>query len=557
MNGRNRSGYRAGPRAQGWRSHIAALVVARRGLLGACAAGGLLALAYPRADLGPLAFIALVPFLLSLQGTGRGAALSRGYACGAVFFTTLLCWIPAVMETHGGLPAPVAWLVLALLVFYLATYFALFAWLLSATWRHYGPLALAFSPVAWVALEIVRGRLLTGFPWGLLGYSQYRNTVLLQAAAWGGIYAVSFLVLAVNAGVALLFLRPAAPRQRIAGAALVVLTVLAHAGGRVLLPGAGRAEGMAGKEIRVAAIQANVPQERKWDPVAAAGTVSDLVRLTRAAASSGARLIVWPESSSPFSVRRPARDGAPGLTVETNAAYATLLRDLARSLQADLIVGTVDYRAAGGELRAYNSALVIGADGALAASYDKVHLVPFGEYVPLSRALFFVNRIVRGAIADFAPGTRLKPLPTSAGRAGTFICYEAIFPEIVRRVAGRDAAFLVNITNDAWFGRTAAPYQHLAMAAVRAAENRRFMLRAANTGISALIDPYGRILARTGIEESAVLAGALRPRSDRTVYGRCGDLFAWGCAILTALHAAALRAAFLRSGFARGRTWRK
>ncbi len=429
MNDRSRSGY--------------------RDLLGACASGGLLALAYPRADLGPLAFIALVPFLLSLQGAGRGAALSRGYACGAAFFTTLLYWIPAVMEIHGGLPAPVAWLVLALLVFYLATYFALFAWLLSATWRHYGPLALAFSPVAWVAQEIARGRLLTGFPWGLLGYSQYRNTVLLQAAAWGGIYAVSFLVLAVNAGVALLLLRPAAHSQRIAGAVLLVLTVLVHAGGGVLLlGGAGRAEGTVGKEIRVAAIQANVPQERKWDPAAAAGTVRDLVRLTRAAASSGARLIVWPESSSPFSVRRPARDGAPGLTVETNSAYATLLRDLARSLQADLIVGTVDYRAAGGELRAYNSALAIGADGALGASYDKVHLVPFGEYVPLSRALFFVNRMVRGAIADFAPGMRLEPLPTSAGRAGTFVCYEAIFPEIVRRVARRDASLRIEVEDE-------------------------------------------------------------------------------------------------------------
>jgi apolipoprotein N-acyltransferase len=506
----------------------------------------LLALAYPRADLGALAFVALAPFLLSLRGAGRSAALARGYACGAAFFTTLLYWIPGVMETYGGLPAPAAWLGLALLVFYLATYFALFAWLLSASWRRYGPLVLAFSPVAWVALEIARGRLLTGFPWGLLGYSQYRNTALVQAAAWGGVYAVSFVVLAANAGAALLLLRPAAPRQRIAGAVLVVLAALAHAAGLAALRAdAGQPEG---GEIRVAAIQANVPQDRKWDPGSAAGIVSDLARLTRQAASSGARLIVWPESSSPFSVRRPARGGAPGLRIETNAAYAALLEDLARSLRADLIVGSVDYRTGGGGLRAYNSAFAVGADGSLGASYDKVHLVPFGEYVPLARALFFVNRIVRGAIADFAPGTRLDPLSTAAGRAATFICYEAIFPELVRRIARRDAGFLVNITNDAWFGRTAAPSQHLAMAAVRAAENRRPMVRAANTGISALIDPYGRIVARTGLGESAVLVGALRPRSDRTVYARCGDLFAWGCVILTVLHAAALRAAFLRPG---------
>ena len=514
----------------------------------ACVSGGLLALAYPRADWGLLALVALVPFLLSLQATDRGTALLRGYACGATFFAILLSWIPAVMETHGGLPLPVAWLLLGLLVFYLATYFALFAWLVSAAWRRHGPVALALAPVSWVALEIARARLLTGFPWGLLGYSQYRNPALLQAAAWGGVLAVSFLVMAANAGAALLILRPAGLRTRLAGAVLISVVALSWAGGALALGrGSAQTADQAGGAIQVAAIQANVPQGRKWDPKSAAGTLSDLSRLSREAAAAGARLIVWPESSSPFSVRRPERDADSGPAVETDEAYSLFLSSLARSLNADLIVGSVDYRVAGGELRAYNSALPVGADGTLGATYDKVHLVPFGEYVPLARVLFFVNRMAGGAIAEFAAGTRLEPLTTSVGRAGTIICYEAIFPEVVRRVAGRDADFLVNITNDAWFGRTAAPYQHLAMAVVRAAENRRFMLRAANTGISALIDPYGRILSRTGIEESAVLGGALRARHDRTVYSRSGDLFAWGCAILTALHVAALRAAFLRS----------
>ena len=522
---------------------------AAAGSLWAGVSGALLALAYPRADWGLLALVALIPFLLSLQSTDRAAALLRGYACGATFFAVLLYWIPGVMETYGGLPLPVAWLLLALLVFYLATYFALFGWLVSDAWRRHGPIALAFAPVSWVALEIARARLLTGFPWGLLGYSQYRNPALLQASAWGGILAVSFLVMAANAGGALLMLRPAGIRVRIAGAVLIAVLGLSWAGGVLAMRRGDRQEAIdAGGAIQVAAVQANVPQDRKWDPRSAAGTLSDLSRLSRGAASGGARLIVWPESSSPFSVRRPSRDAGPGPTVQTDETYATFLGDLARSLNTDLIVGSIDYRAAGGELRAYNSALAVGADGTLGATYDKVHLVPFGEYVPLARVLFLVNRMVGGAIAEFAAGTRLAPLPTSVGRAGTIICYEAIFPEVVRRVAGDDADFLVNITNDAWFGRTAAPYQHLAMAAVRAAENRRFMLRAANTGISALIDPYGRILSRTGIEESAVLAGALRARHDRTVYSRCGDLFAWGCAILTILHVAALRAAFLRSG---------
>ena len=508
-----------------------------RGPLLGCLSGLLLSLAYPPADLGLVALIALVPFLVSLEGVGRGAALGRGYACGAVFFALLLDWIPRVMHTYGGLPVALSWLILALLVFYLATYFALFAWLIAASWRRFGPPALALAPVAWVALELARGRLLTGFPWGLLGYSQYRNAVLLQASAWGGIYAVSGLVLAANAGVALLIARPG-PRFRGSAAILLALVGASHLGGLVVLRDAARAP--AGTALSVAAIQANIAQDVKWEPGRAASIVSELARLTRQAAAGG------PESSSPLSVRRPDAPGSTGTGVVTDSVYVEFLGGLARELHVDLIVGSVDYAPGDAGVRAYNAAFVVGSDGALGASYDKVHLVPFGEYVPLADLLFFVNRMVRGAIGEFAPGRRLQPLPTVAGRTATFICYEAIFPELVRRLTRRDADLLVNITNDAWFGRSAAPRQHLAMAIVRAAENRRSMVRAANTGISALIDPYGRILASAPLMESAVLLGTVSLRDDRTVYTRCGDLFAWGCAILTLLECAALRAAFLR-----------
>jgi len=517
-----------------------------RGRLLGCLSGLLLSLAYPPADLGLVALIALVPFLVSLEGVGRGGALGRGYACGAVFFALLLDWIPRVMHTYGGLPVALSWLILALLVFYLATYFALFALLIAASWRRFGPATLALAPVAWVALELARGRLLTGFPWGLLGYSQYRNTLLLQAASWGGIYAVSGLVLAANAGVALLIARPGAPRFRGIAAILLALVGASHLAGLVVLRGAARAP--AGTTLSVAAIQANIAQDVKWEPGRAATIVSELARLTRQAAAGGARLIVWPESSSPLSVRRPDAPGSAGSGVVTDSVYVSFLGGLARELHVDLIVGSVDYAPGEAGVRAYNAAFVVGSDGALGASYDKVHLVPFGEYVPLADLLFFVNRMVQGAIGEFAPGRRLQPLPTVAGRTATFICYEAIFPELVRRLTRRDAVLLVNITNDAWFGRSAAPDQHLAMAIVRAVENRRPMVRAANTGISALIDPYGRILARAPLLESAVLLGTVRPRDDRTVYTRCGDLLAWGCVILTLLQCAALRAAFSRQG---------
>ncbi|HKB07332.1 MAG TPA: apolipoprotein N-acyltransferase [Candidatus Polarisedimenticolia bacterium] len=516
----------------------------RRDAALACTSGILLALSYPSADLGALAFIALVPWLLSLRDVGPAASLRRGYLFGFSFFVMLLAWIPRVMVTYGGITPLLAWPIYFLLVLYLASYPALFGALLACAWRRLGASSLIAAPIVWVALELARGRLLTGFPWGLLGYTQYRNIPLLQAAAWGGIYAVSFLVLASNVGLTLLLLRPATPLQRAGGAALLLLVLLAHGGGFVALLAADRAP--QGETIPVAAIQPNVAQDRKWSPGAEAQILSDLVRLTREA--SGARLIVWPEAASPFSFRRPARVGASGFTVEPNQAYSEVVAGLARSLGATLIAGSVDYAAEGGDLRAFNSAFAFGPDGSILRTYDKVHLVPFGEYVPLHRLLFFVDRMAQGAVADFSSGTRLDPLPTLDGGAATSICYEAIFPELVRRTVRKGAIYLVNITNDAWFGRSAAPRQHLAMAVVRAVENRRYLIRAANTGISAVVDPYGRIQTHTGLMESAVLRATVRPRTDRTPYVRSGDLFAWGCVILTVLLGAALRAAFLRRG---------
>lgn len=520
---------------------------ARRALILSAGSGLLLALAFPRSDLFLLAFVALVPLLMSLEEASRARAIACGYACGAAFFGTLLYWVAPVMSRYGGLPWPLSLLFLALLVFYLASYVAVFAAFLAWSWRRAGPLSLLACPVAWVALEILRGRLLTGFPWGLLGYSQVRNLPLLQAAAFGGIYAVSFLVMAVNAGIALLALRPAPRLARPLGIVLLLLGATAEGAGLLVL----RAATAAPREtVRVAALQPNVAQDRKWRPNETGRILADLVRMTREAAAAGARVVVWPESSSPLSFRRPELAVGPGSApgVAPDAAYVALLAGLANELDISLIVGSVDYRTTAGELRAYNSAVPVLPDGTLGAPYDKVHLVPFGEYVPLARLLFFVNRMAGGAIAEFASGTGLAPLPTASGDAATFICYEAIFPELVRRLAGHGGVFMVNLTNDAWFGRSPAAAQHLAMAVARTVENRRALVRAANTGISALIDPYGRVLSRSGLMIEAVVVGTLPVRRDATPYARAGDWLAWGCVILTALYTAALRAAFERPG---------
>jgi apolipoprotein N-acyltransferase len=518
----------------------------RRGFLLSCASGLLLALAYPHPGYNLAAFIALVPLLLSLRGAARGSALARGYACGVVFFAVLLYWIVGVVHTYGGLPWPLGGLTLGLLVFYLATYVALFALLVALSWRRFGPLTLAAVPVVWVGLEIVRAKLMGGFPWGLLGYSQAANLPFMQITAIGGIYTASFLVAGVNAGIALLLAAPRRPAARAVAALLLIAAAAAWGGGLVVLREAAPAEDGAG--VKVAAIQANVAQGRKWTEGEEEAIVDELVDLTRQAAGGGARLVVWPESASPWSFNRPVRrteGGRTGIALEPHPEYFGMVKRLAAELDITLIAGSVDYRLDHGRLAATNSAFVLGGDGLLAPPYDKVHLVPFGEYVPLQRILFFVDRLVQGAIAGFVPGDRLEPLPTPLGAAATFICYEAIFPEVVRPLAV-GSAYLVNITNDAWFGLSSAPEQHLAMAVVRAIETRRYLLRAANTGISAIVDPYGRIVARTAMQEQTILSGAIEPRTGETPYTRAGDLLAWACAILTLLCAALHVAAHAR-----------
>jgi apolipoprotein N-acyltransferase len=529
------------------------------GLFLSLLSGGLLSLAFPPADLGWLAFAALVPLLVvAARSRPRHAAL-YGLVCGTGFFTLLLYWVTTVMSRYGGLSIVVAASILALLVLYLAAYVALFAALVAAARARWGWRGLLLAPAFWVGLEILRGRLLTGFPWGLAGYSQWRNLALLQLSSLGGVYLTSFIVLLANSGLALLLLRPPARAHRTAGILLIALAAGAHAGGRAILPkeeagAAGSAP--ASLPIRVAAIQANVAQGVKWRQGEEQRIVADLLAMSQEAAQGGAALVIWPESSSPLSFYRPAGAaaaaqgaGAAGepaaVAIEPRREFLRQVEDSVRQGGYTLIAGSVGYHYEGESLRATNSAFVIGPSGAVGPSYDKVHLVPFGEYVPLRSVLFFVDRMVQGAIAEFAPGRRLRPLTTPAGEAATFVCYEAIFPELVRRLA-LSSDFLINITNDAWFGRSAAPRQHLAMAVFRAPENRRWLVRAANTGISALVDPGGRVVASTPLEVRTILAGRIARHSGRTLYACTGDVFAWACAIVTLLSGAALRAAIPR-----------
>ena len=488
-------------------------------LLAVLLSGGLLTLAFPgTGDQGWLAFGALVPLLAAIEGASWRSAGVLGFIAGLIFWLATISWVAPTMVRYGGLPWPVASLILLGLAGYLALYSAVFCVLLSRSRLRSGALFVVVGASLWVALEYLRTYLLSGFPWNLLGYSQHRNLPLIQVAAVAGVYGVSFVVLAVNAALARALLtwkdRPGllAP---LGTAGVVFIGAMGYGWLRPLSEDTT-------PSIPVALVQGNIDQGVKWDSDWQDKTLDVYRGLTLEAARNRPHLIVWPETAVPFFLRKDAR--------------RTVVETLARETGAHLLVGAPDQQ--GGQAR--NSAFLVGPEGRLLGRYDKRHLVPFGEYVPLRRLLFFINALAGGAIGEDAPGREATVFSTPVGRFGVVICYEAIFPDEVREFFLGGADFLVNITNDAWFGRSAAPAQHLAMAALRAVENRAYLIRAANTGISAIVAPDGRIVRASGLFTPAVLSAAITPRTGVSLYTRYGDLFAWGTvavALATALAA--------------------
>ena len=502
--------------------------------------GALTALSFPVTALWPLILVGLVPLLLFLERESPVVPALAGLLWGLGYFGCLLSWLYSFFRRYGELNPALSLTILAILVAYLALYPALFASMAARWQKRYPAGSLVLLPCWWVSLEWIRGHFLSGFPWGASGYALTEFLPAIQIASITGIYGVSFLAILANvlfAGWARRLAR--AQRILLRGDLLAVVLMGAVLGfGWWQLRSGPNGEA----ETPVAVVQANVPQDQKWNASWARSIVEKHERLTEQAAAAGAELVLWPESSSPFPIAVPV--SSAGGEVRPNTEYRERLEFLAQRLGISLLFGTVDYRKAHGQIRPVNAAALIHSDGIWGETYAKMHLVPFGEYVPLSGVLGFVNRMVRGAIGDFASGE--KPVVVSVGslRVGTAICYEMIFPELVRRFAESGASVLVNLTNDAWFGTSAGPYQHFQMVRMRAVENRRTVLRAANTGISAIVDPEGRVVARTKLMEERILEGKIAPRRTKTFYTRHGDIFAILCAILAA---AALAAHFTGS----------
>jgi apolipoprotein N-acyltransferase len=468
--------------------------------------GILLALSFPRPDLWFVAWFAMVPLLL----VAASRPFASGFTAGIGFFALVLYWLNIVMTTYGKLHPFLSVVAYLLLVGYLALFFGAATW---AAWRLRQRLGIPMFvslPVLWVACEFLRSFLLTGFPWATLGYSQQGQLPIVQSADLFGVYGISFLLLLTNAVLAEIVRAGREGRLRAAPwpAAVVAMALVAANigyGAWRLGQDLDRRE----KMLRVGLVQGNIDQGVKWDPGHQQTTVDLYADLSVDARGRGALdLLIWPESATPFYFQddTPLREKVVAVPRRTGTP---------------LLFGSPAYERAGSGFKFLNSAFVLTSGGEVLGRSDKVHLVPFGEYVPLAPLLPFIDKLVVG-IGDFSPG-KITPLPLDGGQVGVLVCFEGIFPELARDFVRKGSDLLVNITNDAWFGRSSAPHQHLGMTRFRAVENRIWVARAANTGISAIIAPSGRITVSTPLFEALAVTGEVGMGARPTLYNRFGD----------------------------------
>jgi apolipoprotein N-acyltransferase len=364
-------------------------------------------------------------------------------------------------------------------------------------------------------LEYLRSFLLTGFPWANLAYSQYLNLPFIQMADITGAYGLSFVIVLVNAT---LFCVLRVWRKRTFPFKEVVITVVILLGFLIygyLKMGMVDRQMTQDPPLRVGLVQGNIDQSIKWDESFQKETLKIYERLSFVVGEGKPDLIIWPETATPF-------------FFQDAKEYQPFLLDIPRKTNSFLLFGSPSYKVQKGKVNHYNSAYLISRAGEVVGKYDKIHLVPFGEYVPLQDLLFFIGSLGEG-IGDFQSGKEIFDFSLPQGKFGVLICFEIIFPDLCRRFVKEGANFLVTITNDAWFGRTSAPYQHFSIATFRAVENRVFVARAANTGITGFIDPKGKIVKQGGIFTEEAMNGMIRLSSQKTFYTLYGDVFAWGC----------------------------
>jgi apolipoprotein N-acyltransferase len=438
---------------------------------------------------------------------------------GFVYFAGTVYWTSSVLAVFGGMPMLLAIVAMTLLAAYLAIYPAITAMVMGRLVSQGGRAALFVLPAAWVATEYLRGLLFGGFPWVPLGNSQVTMLAVAQVASVFGVYGLSALVAFVNAAIAFALLTTGRSRVIAIAATAVLLIAIAAWGSWRVGEGSLTREGT---PLRVGLIQGNVAQAEKMNPTPQSSRriFTSYIAMTRDAVRRGAEYVIWPESSTPF-------------TFGHDAVGEAALRDLAREVGVPILFGS-DQIVAEPEPRQYNAAFLLGPGGETTAVYRKIHLVPFGEFFPLQEWLTFAAPLVRRFL-PFTPGDAVVMLPVNGHRTSTAICYEVVVPGLMREAVLQGSELLTTITNDGWYGTSSAPFQHFEMASMRAIEEGRYLARAANTGISGVVDPYGRIVQASAIFEQVGLVVEARLLTGRTIYSLIGDVIAYVAMALTVI----------------------
>jgi apolipoprotein N-acyltransferase len=497
----------------------------------AASSGIALALAFPKVDLNLMAWVAFIPLLYAIRGLPLKSIFGYAYLQGLMFHLASLYWVVITLHNFASVALGIAvmpWILLAAVLALDAAASFLVAEYVTRRLRI--PLFVTL-PIAWTAFEWVRTYFPIGFPWNLLGYAAYRNLALIQFSEFTGVYGVSALIIFFNTVLFGVFFAERLRRKEMWSlSVLTAVMVAVVAFGTVRLgeisdrPAAG--------SLKVAMVQANIPQSIKWNEAALPKNFAIYTEQSELAAHQQVDLIIWPEAAATFFFQP---DDRYPVSLAEDAEYRARLLELARRTGDPILFGApaleLDHRPIG----SYNRAYLVSGQGQVVSHYDKMQLVPFGEYVPFRAVLgYFVNRIVVG-LGQFVPGQEHTLFDVKGAKLGVLICYESVFPNLTREAVAAGADILVNITNDAWYGDSSAPYQLLAMASMRAVETHTPMIRVANTGISTVITPTGAITARTDLFTRDTEIETVSWSKGRSVYTMVGDLFAEVCFALSVI----------------------
>lgn len=480
---------------------------------------------YKLPELGILGWIALVPLFLAIRDAAPRRAFVLTLVSSLIWYGGSLYWVYRAMHTYGKLSATISTLVTVLLVVVVALYISIAPMLARFVAKRFRGEMIVLLPITWVAVEFLRNYMpANGFPWSNIAMSQYKILPAIQMVDLVGVYGLIFVMVWVNQYVAELIckLRKEAIvnfAQKTAVTVVLMVVVLTYGFIRLhTVPASFRGQ----PSLSIAMIQGNIDQGEKWEASKAKENLdvyrSGVAKLRNVPLD----LIVWPEASYPsyFST-----------TMASIKPHVLGLTDMEMTSQPYTLMGAVSEEPSGNY---HNSAFLFDAHGRIEGQYHKAHLVPFGEYIPWKKLFFFAKKLTQ-PVGNFIAGTSYEPLEFDGTKMGILICYEDIFPQIARKTTARGAQFLANLTNDAWYGVSSAAYQHLALSIFRAVENRRFLIRSTNSGVSAVVDPWGRTMMESKIFERSLMVGTIAPLTELTPYTRLGDWLAWGSIAYSAI----------------------